>query len=193
MAIQSIPIRATISFGGLTVKTPWVLSFNVTKTRNSKSTFSASVKVLSSDLASMSDNKVVIYAGEKGREKLIFTGYILSTRPSICFDDPNYTIINISGSDVLYRLDNEKYTRRQINSNTRWAVIESVVRTAGKGGQFELINDPVQIVDPSPESAMESKNKSITAGAPNLGALNLPDGTRPVQFVYSPTKNTGEI
>ena len=44
MSIKSVPIRATIDFGGVSIVTPYILSFNVTKTRNSKSTFSASLK-----------------------------------------------------------------------------------------------------------------------------------------------------
>ena len=40
MSIKTIPIRATINLGGLIIKTPYILSFNVNKVRNSKSTFS---------------------------------------------------------------------------------------------------------------------------------------------------------
>lgn len=190
MAIASVPIRATIKFGGVSVKTPYILSFNVSKTRNSKSTFSASLKIPSDELNGMSDNEITISAGTKNNERLIFTGYVLSTRPSICFDDPSYTILNISGSDILYRLEGEKYTRRQMDSKSRWAVIEGVVRKAAKGGQFELLNTAVQIVDNDNISDTEKKNKGVTRGAPNLGPLNLTDGTRPVSFKFWPITYT---
>lgn len=186
MAIKRVRIRATISFGGISVSTPYILSFNVTKTRNSKSTFSASLKVLSSELRSINNNEVEIYAGEKGRERKIFTGFILSSRPSICFDDPNYTILNISGSDILYRLEGEKYTRRQMDSKARWAVIESVVRPAEKGGQFALVNANVQYTDPDVTSSIEKKNKSNNTSDLNaFGVTNLANGDMSLNFQFS--------
>ena len=186
MSIKRVRIRARVVFGGMTVATPYILSFNVTKTRNSKSTFSASLKVLSSDLGSITDNKVVIYAGEKGREIKIFTGYILSSRPSICFDDPNYTILNISGSDILYRLEGEKYTRRQMDSKARWAIIESVVRAAEKGGQFALVNTGVQFTDQDVISSTEKKNKSNNTSDLNaFGVTNLSSSDMSLNFQLS--------
>jgi hypothetical protein len=174
MSIETIKIRARIYIGNIVVATPYILSFNVTKTRNSKSTFSASIKVLSSNLSSIRDNKVVIYAGEKSREKKIFTGYILSSRPSICFDDPSYTILNISGSDILYRLEGEKYTRRQMDSKARWAIIESVTRAAEKGGQFALVNEIVQFTDQDVASNTEKKNKNNTnSSLDSMGVTNV--------------------
>lgn len=186
MSIERVRIRARVVFGGMTVATPYILSFNVTKTRNSKSTFSASLKVLSSDLGSITDNQVVIYAGEKGREIKIFTGYILSSRPSICFDDPNYTILNISGSDILYRLEGEKYTRRQMDSKARWAIIESVVRAAEKGGQFALVNTGVQFTDQDVISSTEKKNKSNNTSDLNaFGVTNLSSSDMSLNFQFS--------
>jgi len=189
MTILSIPIRATILFGGLSVSTPYVLSFNVTKTRNSKSTFSASLKIPSTDLRDIDSNLVVITAGEKSKMRKIFTGYVLSTRPSICFDDPNYTIMNISGSDIIYKLEGEKYTRRVIHSRARWAIIEDVVRKAEKGTQFQLINSQVQIIDYSQISAEEKKNKQLTEGSlAKHGMTNLTPGQLYVDFKFSPIK-----
>ncbi|MBV5346619.1 hypothetical protein JZU46_00080, partial [bacterium] len=160
MSIKSVAIRAVINFGGLSIATPYILSFNVTKTRNSKATFSASLKISSNKLSLINNNVVVIYAGEAGDMTKIFTGYVLATRPSICFDDPNYTILNISGSDVLFKLEGEKYTRRVISSKARWAVIEDVIRKAEKGSQFQLTNQHLQIIDRSMVSAEERRNKS---------------------------------
>lgn len=189
MSITSIPIRAIINFGGLHVVTPYILSFNVTKTRNTKSTFSASLKVRSEDLHSIDNNKIIIYAGEKGNEQKIFTGYVLSSRPSICFDDPKYTILNISGSDILYKLEGEKFTRRVVASKAKWAVIEDVVRKAEKGTQFQLVNMPVQIIDQSAISKEERKNKQFTDSPLNrLGMTNMAPGQMVVNFNFGAIK-----
>lgn len=145
MSIVIQKIRAIIYIGGLVVKTPYILSFNVTKKRNTVSTFSASLKIHSNDLNNFVDSEVVIFAGEEGRLKRIFTGYILNTKPSPCWDDPNYVILNISGSDALYKLQGQKYTRRQITSKHKWAVITGVQRKAPKGNQFRLANTEVLI------------------------------------------------
>lgn len=193
MGIQSVPIRATIRFGGLSVETPYILSFNVTKTRNSKSTFSASLKVESSDLNSISGNEITINAGTRGNENRIFTGYILSSRPSICFDDPDYTILNVSGSDILYVLEGEKYTRRQIDVKSKWCIIDSVARKAEKGGQFELNYQPVQVVNQDAISDEQKKNKTnTTQDLGSLGNSNLADGYRAFQFTFSEVKLIGE-
>lgn len=185
MSIKSVKIRAKVTFGGVTVETPFILSFNVTKTRNSKSTFSASLKVLSDELNSINNNKVVIYAGEKGNQNKIFTGYILSSRPSICFDDPSYTVLNISGSDVLYRLEGEKYTRRQMDTKARWAIIDSVVRVAEKGGQFALVNEAVHFTDQDVTSNTEKKNKSNnTPDLNTFGVTNLASGEVALNFQF---------
>ncbi len=193
MVITSVPIRATIEFGGLIIKTPYILSFSVTKTRNSKSTFSTSLKVLSSELANMEDNAIVIYAGEKNREIKIFTGYILSTRPTICFDDPNFTVLNLSGSDALFLLEGEKYTRRQMHSKKKWAIIDSVVRKAGKSQKFELNYQPLQTVDEDLINNDEKKNKSNnTQDLNSIGNTNLPTGVKAFNFNFSEVKLVGE-
>lgn len=188
MSITSVPIRATISFGGLSVSTPYILSFNVTKTRNSKSTFSASLKVLSSELSSLSDNKVTIIAGEQGNEKLIFTGFILSKRPSIAFDDPNYTVLNISGSDALYRLEGEKYTRRKIDEKNRWAIIEGLESRPYKGSRFDLNHIQVQLIDQSNISKEEREGTKTRSSYSSVGTHNLPEGTKYVDFHFGAVK-----
>jgi len=186
MAIQDVPIRATIQFGGVTVETPYILSFSVTKTRNSKSTFSASLKIPSWQLSSIIGNELTISAGTRSNEILIFTGYILSSRPSICFDDPNFTILNVSGSDILYVLEGEKYTRRQIDSKAKWAVIDSVTRKSEKGGQFEINYIPVQTVDMGVISDEAKKNKTnTTQDLSVMGNSNLPAGAKEFQFTFS--------
>jgi len=143
MAIQEQHIRATITLGTISVETPYVLSFSVNKVRNGKSTFSASLKVDARELKHLTDNKVVIYAGTKNHQNKIFTGYILNSTPSPCWDDPKYVVLNISGSDILYRLENERYTRRQTSASSRWAIITGVQRKAPKGSKFKLVKENV--------------------------------------------------
>jgi hypothetical protein len=170
-----------------------VLSFNVTKTRNSKSTFSASLKVKAEDLSSLDDNTVTISAGEKGSLIKIFTGFILSSRPSICFDDPNYTVLNISGSDILFRLEGEKYTRRQMDSRSRWAIIDSVIRQAEKGSQFALVNANVQFNDDDITGNTEKKNKSnVNPDLTSFGVSNLASGLMSLNFQFSAVTNVPE-
>lgn len=192
MSITSVKIRATISFGGISVSTPYILSFNVTKTRNSKSTFSASLKISSELLGGMNGNEVTIRAGSGGGSTpLIFTGYILSTRPSICFDDPNYTILNISGADILYKLEGQKYTRRQTSSKIKWASIESVTRRAVKGGKFQLVQAPVQLIEEDNISSEETKNKNKTGSdLVSLGQNTIPGNEKSIIFAFGPVTFT---
>jgi len=143
MSIREEPIRATVRLGNIEVETPYVLSFNVNKVRNSKSTFSASLKIDAYDLQHISDNTIIILAGTKRKQKKIFTGFILNSTPSPCWDDPKYVILNLSGSDILYRLENERYTRRQTSMSSRWALITGVQRKAPKGAQFKLVKEDV--------------------------------------------------
>jgi hypothetical protein len=95
------------------------------------------------ELKHLTDNKVVIYAGTKNHQNKIFTGYILNSTPSPCWDDPKYVVLNISGSDILYRLENERYTRRQTSASSRWAIITGVQRKAPKGSKFKLVKENV--------------------------------------------------
>lgn len=133
MSITQIPCRATVNAGGLTVKTPFVLSFNVRKQRGQVSTFDASLKVLSSEIGSGSaGGNVEIY----GQGKLIFTGICRQAKISPCFDDPAYVILTISGADALSLLHGKKYTRRCRSSKAVWVGITGVVREGLRSGKF---------------------------------------------------------
>ena len=141
MGIERIPIRAKIIFNdGAEVNTPYILSFSVNKQRGSYSTFSASLKVLSKDVNSIT-GKVVIWAGEKDSLKKIFTGIIKKKIQSPCWDDPSYQTINISGADELVKLEGMKFTRRQFISDTSWVKITSV-SPGLKSGKLKLTNQP---------------------------------------------------
>ena len=94
MPLSTAKIRATINVGGFSVSTPYILSFNVSKERNKKSTFTASLKIKEDQLNSLIGDVVTISAGEDS-PRLIFTGYILQSSPSPCWDDPKYVVLNI--------------------------------------------------------------------------------------------------
>lgn len=139
MGIERIPIRAKIIFNDNTeVGTPYILSFSVNKQRGSYSTFSASLKVLSKDVNSIT-GKVVIWAGEKDNLKKIFTGIIKKKIQSPCWDDPSYQTINVSGADEIVKLEGMKFTRRQFVSDTSWVKITSV-SPGLKSGKLKLTN-----------------------------------------------------
>jgi hypothetical protein len=140
MTIDRVPIRATIHIGNIKIKTPYILSFNVNKARNTKSTFSASLKVRDSNLSNITNNNIIIKAGTAHSLKTIFTGYVLNSTASPCWDDPNYVVLNVSGSDILYRLENERFTRRQTTTKTTWATITGIQRKGAKSGLFKLVN-----------------------------------------------------
>ena len=140
MVLSTVAVRARIILGNLSVSTPFVLSFSVKKERNQKSTFNASLKIISSDLNNLGGSDVEIYAGTSDNMNKIFTGFILQSDPTPCWEDPKYVILNIIGADILYRLEQEKYTRLQESSKSKWALITGINRPAPKGSQFKLVN-----------------------------------------------------
>ena len=109
MAIERRKIRAQISVGTQNVSTPYVLSFNVRKSRGQSSTFDCSLKVTSTEGASLIGGPIEIKAGIEGQLDTIFTGIIKKVTLSPCFDDPEYVIMNLSGTDVLSLLQNKKF------------------------------------------------------------------------------------
>lgn len=152
-AITMVKIRARITLGGGTgsviAETPgprlsdgtidgMILSFNVHKERSKSSTFSASLKVKYDVLSSNTIGDVHIEAGtEDGGINTIFRGVIKSAKVSPCNDDPSYVLINVSGSDVLSKLEGMKFTRRRRGTRVSWVSIDSVVRSGLRAGKFK--------------------------------------------------------
>lgn len=129
MPIDVINVRAKIVFKesdqDLVIATPYIQSFSVNKNRGAMSTFSASIKVEAQYLEEVS-GEIEIYAGTVDNLRLIFTGFIKRVVPSPVWDDPGYLMLNVTGTDVLYRLENKRFTRRQEYSDSTWATITSV-------------------------------------------------------------------
>jgi hypothetical protein len=128
-------IRATITIGdNIVVRTPYIKSFNVNRQRGQMvSSFSATVEVLTSDLTgevspiATAGQSVTISAGLEGEEKLIFTGDIKNVQINPSWDKPEYFLLNISGADVLSRLEGKRYSRRvQWTSGGMWAKITNI-------------------------------------------------------------------
>jgi len=137
MSIEMVRIRATITIGSLVVSTPYIQSFNVSKSRESFSTFTASIKVSHEDVSgAITGDSVVIAAGVRNSLDTIFTGMVKQASTQACLEDPNYVILNISGSDILSFLNGKKYTRRCRGTASTWVAIKSVDRAGFKSSKF---------------------------------------------------------
>lgn len=142
MGIQRVKCRAEISVGGITVRTPYVQSFNVRKQRGQVSTFDASLKIPAGTASSLAGGDVVIKAGEGSASNTIFTGVCRAAKVSPCFDDPSFVILSCSGADKLSYLQGKKFTRRCIATKSTWCAITGVSRKGLKSGKFAFNNEP---------------------------------------------------
>jgi hypothetical protein len=144
MAIENIKIRARVVGAGVDVSTPYIMSFTVNRQRGQISNFSAQVKV-NQDTVIQTGGNIKIYAGIYGDMPLVFTGIAKKATVSPCWDDPSYVIINISGVDILYKLENKKFTRRQIVQESSFCCIEGVSRRGLKSDKFKYSSEPIML------------------------------------------------
>lgn len=123
-------IRASITLGGTTYTTPDVQSFSVNKSRQSLSaTFSASITIGASEVAGVGGEEVVIKAGILGSETTIFTGVVRNASINPFWDDPSKVVLQISGNDIMYILDDKKFSRRAVTEGlSTWAEITGIAR-----------------------------------------------------------------
>ena len=172
MAIERVKIRAKIVIGNFTVETPFILGFNVNRTRGQVSTFDARVKVAKDSIADMTGGPIRIYAGSGSANNLIFTGMVRKATLTPCFDDPYFSIINLSGADCLSLLQGKKYTRRCRATETSWATIDGVARRGLKSGKFKYRKEPVLLLSDSEIKENDqlitgtSASKKTTVGTP---------------------------
>lgn len=148
MAIEMVKVRAVVNIGSgnLMAGTPplgypnQILSFNVDKSRGQISTFSASLKVIRDEITGglLDDASVTINAGtaDTYNSNKIFTGAIKTATVTPNRDDPEYVILNISGNDVLSRLNGKKYTRRCRSSKGVWVSVDNVSRQGLRDGKL---------------------------------------------------------
>ena len=186
MAINRIQVRAKITIGSLIVQTgdghADVMSFNVTKSRRTPSTFSASLKVSSGAITSnLVGSNVKIQAGEKdvSEDNVIFVGFARSAKINPCFDDPYYVVLTISGNDVLSFLQGKKYTRRCRATRSVWVTINSVNRKKLKSGKFEVRKEETfDITDgPLPTDSSDVKHRVPSYDKLNVSSPKVSDGT----------------
>jgi hypothetical protein len=150
MAIHLIRIRAKIEIGSLDAGTPplgydnHILSFNVDMNRGKPSTFNASLKVKHSDVSgTITGDYIRIYSGTSSDMPLIYTGIVKAVNMTPCREDPGFVILNLSGEDILSRLQGKKFTRRCRSSRGLWVGIEGVARPGLRSGEFEYVaNQP---------------------------------------------------
>jgi len=159
------PIRAEINIGdAYIIRTPNVMSFNVTRTRGQASAqFSASVKVDYGDISSSSsliNSEVIIKAGEAtsfGSLPTVFTGLIYKCVVNPIRTDASKVILNVTGQDVLSILNGQKINRRLVTRRDgsipaqRWGMVNSIVKqhtpTRQKFPDKVYSKNPVVVVD----------------------------------------------
>ena len=105
-------IRATVVLGGREIKTPFVQSFSINKSRATLHN-SASVSVeLRAGTTFIAGQDVEIHAGLKDKEKLEFTGQVMTLTVTPSADKAGYYIINLQASDKMIELENCRFSRR---------------------------------------------------------------------------------
>lgn len=184
--IQQKKIRAKITFGNFTVETPYILSFNVRKSRGQISTFDATLKIDDST-GNLVGDEVEIHAGEDSPSIKIFTGIVKKAQLSPCFDDPHYSFLSISGEDVLSLLRNRKYSRRVKATKACWASINGVTRQGHKSGKFKYVKEELLFTtdDDVKKSLGTIKSSGPSAAWPpfnNSTSMDKSDRELPVQF-----------
>lgn len=165
-----VPVRATVNIGGMAVKTPFVTSFNVNRSRGQSATFSATLKVHYNSIANAVGGDVTISAGPAGSENLIFTGICRSSNVTPCRDDPAYILLTVSGNDILSELQNKKITRRCKSSAATWVEITGVVRGGLKEGKLAYVKAERNLeMDPMNTRNEDPVTHSVATNIPKDG------------------------
>ena len=170
--IEMVKIRAKISIGTLSVETPFIQSFNVSKTRGQSSTFSASIKIHGDDNSSLVGDQVEIYAGTKLGITKIFSGMVKKASITPCWDDPSYVIINMTGTDVLSLLEGKQFTRRCKATKASWVTIQSVARRGLKSGKFKYKKEDVLMMTSAGIEESTELVKTIAPVMSNVDSLS---------------------
>lgn len=181
MPIERVKIRARIEIGNFDVETPYILSFNVNRTRGQASTFDARIKIAEGEVADMTGGPIKIYAGSGYARDLIFTGIVKKATMSPCFDDPHFVLVNLSGADALSLLQSKKYTRRCRATATSWATIDGVARKGLKSGKFKYRQQPVLLVTDSElkDTPQLTSAANVAKKLTEIGALPSQEDVKP--------------
>ena len=179
VSIDRVKIRAEVIFNRISVVTPYILSFNVRKSRGQPSaSFSASLKVPHSRLNNVKvgrEANVVIKAGEGSANKTIFTGYVyrMSINPSRT--DSSFAIVNISGKDMLSVMEGQNITRRvPAQQLAKWGSITGIIANRDKFKE----RFPLKIRDANPRLtwAQIQDYDEFVVGSPDPTSVDI-DGT----------------
>jgi hypothetical protein len=189
MGINVVPVRATVNIGGQDVRTPYVLSFTVRRTRGQIGTFDASLKVSSNSFSGYAGSGITISAGLAGSEKKIFTGIVTNAKIEACHDDPGFMILSISGKDALMFLEGKKFTRRCRATQGAFCLITSVSRSGLKSGKWS--EDIGVITTDSGQTKTPNTTGTVVASFPG-GAKSNDTGVNP-PIRLKATINSGEV
>lgn len=172
MSIEQVPIRASIEIGGQTIRTPYVLSFNVHRRRGNPATFDASIKVKEGLSGVGSAGGGIAISAGSGNLTKIFTGIIRTAKITPCWDDPSYTIVTLSGDDTLSLLKGKKYSRRCRSTKTTFCIITDVVRSGLKSGKFAYTGESFELESGKLNVEMANSAHGINA---SLKGLKIPE------------------
>jgi len=169
-------IRAKIvvhSSPQLVVETPYVLAFSVNKQRGQLvSNFSATIEVPVTQLPNsdvLDGQGIEIHAGIEGNLRKIFTGEIKSLKVNPSWDKPEYLNLDLSGSDILNRLDGKRFSRRiPWSSGGVWAKIVKINSTKGRK-KVRLLDNKINlsrssvVINDSPDLASGPHDRIVYA------------------------------
>jgi hypothetical protein len=195
---QLIPVAiyCTVSVGGITAHTPrsagnHVLSFNVDKVRGQAGTCSVSLRVYKGQASFSSGGDIRISAGANGAMNNIFYGFIKSITISPCRENPSFVIMNITGIDVLSKLEGRKYTRRCRSVSGTWVSIEGVTREGLRSSKLTYLPlDPHLSISGGKlnkeDNLTRTRTQGLTAFEKLTTNVNTKDTMFKVQNVESP-------
>lgn len=113
--IEVEKIRARVVINDYIVETPYVKSFSINKSRTTNiGTFSCTLEIPANANIGYSSGTIEIYAGTEANYMSLrrFTGVIRQITPNPAPGKPNYMLLSISGRDIMYKLENKKFSRR---------------------------------------------------------------------------------
>ena len=190
-------IRAEVYLGNVLIaRTPFVKSFNVSKSRSQVSnTFNVTLEIIAGSAFPLGQN-LSIRAGTRGNLKTIFTGIIEGTQAQPAFGKPSYFSLTLSGRGVLSNLENKKFSRRlksdgqglfcTINSGSanRPQAYTSLDKSSAFGNQIVRSNYP------NPARTGHGENSPFIK-APDVFSASQGVGGLPSQVAGKPTGGDG--
>lgn len=159
--IKRESVRAKVTFGGNTWRTPDVKSFSVNLQRESlTNSFSVSLLINKDEVDEIQSNFDSISADDTDAGKIrievafsssstpsdfnpLFTGYVRQMVARRSFLTPGSFIVDLSGNDAMYKLENRTYSRRVVSDGLGvYSLITGVVRKGtGNTGRYSTSSE----------------------------------------------------